>query len=114
MAKRRNKSSRVKGLKKLCKQDNCCPVITISCKMVQPRAKKEHRTGRNPLTGETLARGYTVTVPQPPKKVCTVKAGSHIAAKNVVSDKAGKKVATLKRSLEARRCKVEVKSLGKS
>lgn len=87
-------------------RNECCPIIHLDCRLVTDRFanKKDWSVSREEYVNKR--------VPLPPVKKCSVKLGSRTVLKNVTSDKAGVRVAALKKQLAAKRCMAVITSTG--
>lgn len=87
-------------------RNECCPIIHVDCKMVTNRFanKKDWSVTREEYVNKRVAL--------PPVKKCSVKLGNRTVLKNVTSDKAGVKVASLRKGLVDKRCMAVVESSG--
>lgn len=85
-------------------RNECCPIIHLDCRMVTNRFA-------NKKDWSVLCEKYVnKRVALPPVKRCSIKLGSRTVAKNLDSDKAGVKVAKLKKMLTDKRCMAVIQS----
>lgn len=104
------RSSRSKSRKSRRKKASwsCCPIIRINCRMVGSRFAYRKRS----LVSDGNVYTARIRTALPPTKKCTVMLGKQVVLKDAPSDRVGKKVAKLKKSLNARRCMAVVQSKG--
>lgn len=112
--KRRSKRKQTKRKpskrKQLKARNECCPLIRVKCKMVTPPPKRRKETLPS-IYGEKTQTFYR-KIPQPPKKMCGVSLGGQPHVFKLTSEEAGKKVAQLRRALQAKRCMGTVDNKG--
>lgn len=102
MAKRRKSTKSV--VSSLCKQDNCCPVLRVTCRTTSSPQKVTETFTRGDgkkITARYTKKGETRTV-------CSLRAGTRVVGKDLTGQQLAKQIGILKKSLEGRRCRVEI------